>query len=214
MSEPNTAQPTLHSLGGHAAPPEIVEGWKAMQGLAETAIRSIWDLITPMLIEPNQAEHQQRIQQFAQAHAADPLDVLAAVSSAGLLVEGARAHNLPPETFQEDVRHLSGGKLDAAARHVGEGYPKALAQVRQHAYQKTLALHGNLLVGLDWRIDRVESSSAAGKLAESVMFMTLSYLENEQPRRLTLQVTPEVMGHLRTFVEQFSSDQGAGEAAG
>ena len=206
MTDGTTPRPELNCLDGRAAPPEIVDGWKMLQGLPETALKSIWDLIAPMLVEPNQPEHQQRIQQFATMHGADALDVLAAVSSAGVIVERARSIKLPPDKLAEDALRMSGGQEDEASRQISGGYAKFLDELQQHAMQRTLALHGNLLVGLDWRIDTVESSNVAGKVDERVMFMTLSYLANEEPKRLSLQVTPEVMGHLRTFVDQFTNE--------
>jgi len=70
--------------------------------------------------------------------------------------------------------------------------------------QESLADHGKVLVGIDWREDNVTASDRGAKLNTTVVLLTLRYRENNRVERITLQLTPEAMKELKLFCDRFA----------
>ena len=68
--------------------------------------------------------------------------------------------------------------------------------MRQEVLQGTLADHGKLLLGVDWRLDSVQASNRGSKMRVPVALLTLRFREGEQTQRITLQVLPETLREL------------------
>ncbi len=111
-----------------------------------------------------------------------------------LLREAAGA-NVERTVFVQDLRALC-GRDDVLEQFFVAGYDAACQVVRQEVLQGTLADHGKLLMGVDWRLDSVQASSRGSKMRIPVALLTLRYREGDQARRITLQVLPETLRQL------------------
>ncbi len=85
------------------------------------------------------------------------------------------------------------------------GYDAARAQVRRELVRGTLLDHGNVLDGVDWRLDHVSTSSRGGVLGEPVGVLTLRYRAGDREERLTVQLVPEALRELSKACESLAA---------
>jgi len=192
----------LEALGGAPAPPEVVDGWRRLTRFPDGALREWWALLEPALTRPAVLQDGQRVGAFAARFALDHDDVALAVQASAFLVGRAAALDLAPDLLKEDLAKLS-GRLGTIAEIVAAGYRERLRALRELAFEKSLLDHGNLLVGVEWRVDQVRASSHAVGLDTSLVFLTLKYRNGDDVARLTLQLTPAALDRLREFVGRF-----------
>jgi hypothetical protein len=203
MSDPvqaPAAPPELRSLGGSAPPAEILGDLARAIGLPERGRQRFWEALGPCLSEPLPADVEARLDRFCQRLELDPGALARAIKACRFLVRQASSHNLDRAAFAEDL-----GKLpDAGALRelLLPGYEAARAQVRAELVRATMADHGKLLEGVDWRIDQVAASSHAPALRVPVAVVTMRYREGERRERITFHATPDALAGLRELCDR------------
>ena len=65
--------------------------------------------------------------------------------------------------------------------------------------------HGNVMSGIEWRIDSVASTDRAKEINLAVAMLTFHYVDNATDKRITLQVLPDMLGELRRVCDQILS---------
>ncbi len=80
-----------------------------------------------------------------------------------------------------------------------------MAQVRRQLLRGALIDHGNVLEGVDWRVDQVATSSRGGLLREPVGVITLRYRTGGKEERLTVQLVPEALHELQQACESLAA---------
>jgi hypothetical protein len=110
--------------------------------------------------------------------------------------------DLSLEAFHHDLDALSGGDHEGA-KIISAKYDEMKAGLRALIIQNSLADHGNLLVGLDWRLDEITASDRGTQLNTVVVFLTLRYRAGNQIERITFQLSPEAMKELKRFTDRF-----------
>lgn len=204
MSDANAGNaPPLHCLDGRPAPDEVREGWRAVRGLPDAALPGFRDLLLASLAPD--ADTSAGRAALGRDHGIGPAALDAALRTAAFVLERAAAADLDVERLRADLRALSGAAAGAHADALAELFGAVRGDLRARLVRQLLADHGNVLVGLDWRVDRVESSARGGGLSTSVVFLTLKYLRAGTLERITLQLTPEALNDLKTFFERFRS---------
>lgn len=206
MENENTTQTSemrLHCCQGKSAPSYVVEGWKRFIRFPEQVRNGFLSLLAPAMIEPADPQNRQRIEIFSNGHGLAEEDVVAAMRSCDFLLRQASILDLAADAFQQDLTELSGGDPRAAGP-VLANYDAAKADLRQQIIRETLADHGKVLVGLDWRLDNVTASDRGARLNSDVVFLTLRYREGNKVERITLQLTPEAVRELKHFCERFT----------
>lgn len=203
MSEATEIPPIkLHCLDGEGPSPEIVGGWRQYLALPKAARENIWDALLPVIVAPFGKEQGRLIGEFVASHdVPDAETLMGALRCLCTLVRQAVARNLDRLVFEQDLRRLSGPNSGYDA--VLSGYETAKAVIGRSMASAALTDHGKVLNGLDWRIDKVVSSSHGGNTTGDVIFLTMRYVDGTEPGKVTLQVTPDVMRELKLFVDRF-----------
>jgi hypothetical protein len=195
---------SLRCLGGKAAPPELAGDLLRVSALPAEALRRFWHVLGPSLAEPLPREAEQLLDGYCRAHHLDGDELAHAVKACRFLLREAARIDLSADDFAADVAALQPDSPPLRELLLA-GYERARAQVRRELLGGTLAAHGNLLVGMDWRVDTVESSDRGARLRAPVAMLTLRYVEGKKARRLTLQVLPDMLAELEKTCQRIRS---------
>ncbi|ANM28747.1 hypothetical protein ABI59_02660 [Acidobacteria bacterium Mor1] len=201
VDDPRTAP--LDALQGSPAPPPVLDGWRRLARFPDGALKQWWALLEPAVVRPTLLEDGVRVAEFAQMFGLGHEDVRMAVQATAFLVTQSMAIDLAGEKLAADLEKL-GAKSPEAAKIVADGYEERRPRLRELIVEWSLADHGNLLVGLDWRVDEIKTSSHGAELNTPVVLMTLKYRGGDGDKRLTLQLTPSAMQRLTEFVGRFT----------
>ncbi len=193
----------LHSLGGRPAPEGIARDLALLLELSPSARASLWEALGPCLVESVPATMEARLDAFCHAHEA-PGEVLArALKACRFLVWQASLRGVASDLFADDLASLS---VEPEVRDVLlAGYDAAVAQVRRELLRGALLDHGNVLDGVDWRVDHVATSSRGGLLGEPVGVITLRYRVGGKDERLTVQLLPDALRALHQACESVAA---------
>ncbi len=203
LAEDSGSEKGLHCLGGQAPPEALEHGWQALEGLPKgDASAAFWDLLGAFLSEPGHPSHDQLLQSYVDTHKVDVQEVLTAMDACNQLLNQSVALDISDAHFQEDVETLAGGKTAQGVELIRR-YAGARPVLRRRVIEESLSDHGNVLVGLDWRLDRVEASDRGNQLNASVVFLTLNYRDRDDVKRITLQLVPESLQLLKSFTDRF-----------
>jgi hypothetical protein len=193
----------IHALGGQPAPAEVERDLGLVLALPPSARARFWEVLGPCLREPLPDSIEARLDAFCRAHEA-PADLLArALKACRFLVWQASSRGLPREAFAADLATLSPSEELAAV--LLAGYDAAGAQVRRELLRGALLDHGNVLDGVDWRVDHVATSSRGGLLREPVGVITLRYRAGAREERLTVQLVPDALRELHQACESLAA---------
>jgi len=186
------------------APHAVVEGWKQFLGFPEKAMNSFWGILRPALIQPTNPSNRQKIESFCNDYGLKETDVVAALRSCDFLLRQAAALDMDATPFRQDLSALSEG-IEQGTEVILSQYDGAKADLRKAIIQESLADHGKVLAGIDWRVDNVTASDRGTKLNTKVVLLTLRYRDANRTERITLQLTPEAMKELKLFCDRFTS---------
>jgi len=184
-------------------PQPVVEGWKQFLGFPEKAMNSFWGILRPALMQPANPKNRQRIESFCGDYGLIEKDVVAALRGCDFLMRQASALDMDATPFRQDLAALSEGD-EQGAEVILSQYEGAKADLRKQIIQESLADHGNVLVGIDWRVDNVTVSDRGTKLNTTVVLLTLRYRDANRTERITLQLTTEAMKELKLFCDRFA----------
>lgn len=201
------AQPSpdcnLKCFDGNQPPAEILAGWKALLAMPRKVVDSFWPLVEAALRDPDNPQNKTLIEIFCQQHGLNPVPLVAAIRACDFLLRQASAMNLSDADFRGDLERLSAGDpvgTDLLMSRFGE----VRQQLRLAILEDTLADHGNVLVGLEWRVDQVQVSHRGAGLDTPVMFLSLRYRAEDEVKRLSLQLTPDAFHQLKSFCDEFA----------
>jgi hypothetical protein len=191
--------PPLHSLGGQPAPPDIAKDLAKILDLPAQAKAHLWEILGPCLVDPLPDSIEGKVDAFCRALEAPPGDLAVALKASRFLLMQAGARGLPRERFAEDLAALSS---DTEVRDVLlAGYDAAMKLVQHNLLRDALLDHGNVLSGVDWRMDQVTTSNRGGQMQAPVGVLTLRFRTGGREERLTVQVVPEALRELHRACE-------------
>jgi hypothetical protein len=205
--------PTLHCCHGAPAPEGVVHDWKQLLALHTGAQQGFLELLTTSIVEPGEAALDNDLAAFCEVHELEPGPVLRALKACQFLLRRSAALDLDAQHFTDDLQKLS-PEDPTGARLLASRYLPLKQRVREHMLDLSLADHGNVLVGLDWRIDHVASTDRAVNLNAPVVFLSLRLRDGETTQRLTVQLTNRSLQMLGQFCQRFSAPSAAHPAAG
>ena len=194
----------LHCLNGQAAPAEVLNGWKRFAELPEDALMGFWGRLAPVLINPADASCSTRLETFCRENDIPLERGRAAAQALELLLGRAAALDIDIERFRQDLAALSGDPSRATELVLAQ-YAGVKAELRKHIVVETLSDHGKLLVGVNWRVDKLTASERGVQLDTPVVFLTLIYRDGGNLDRITLQLTPDGMKDLQRFCSRCES---------
>ncbi len=207
-SEPQEA-PTLHCCRGEPAPEAVVQGWRRLLAMRTSTRQAFLELFTTSVVEPDEATLEARLSGFCDSQGHEPEAALSALRTCRFLLERSAALDLDEERFTQDLEALSAGD-PGAPRLLASRYLPLKGHIREGLLDETLADHGNVLVGLDWRLDHVSSSDRAVNLDAPVVFLTLDVRNAQGSERVSVQLTGRSIQMLRRFADRFSEPGGGG----
>jgi hypothetical protein len=200
--DPNEPPIRLLSLGGGAPSAELLAGWRHVLGMPAPALARFAAALQLGIQEP-ETDGSRVLQELAAATGIAANTLAAALSSCGFLLRQASRLDLDAGAFAADLARLSAGDAGAAAAALLAHFDACKASLRQQGVDDTLADHGKLLVGLNWRVDRIAASDRGLQLGADVVFLTLLYRDGGSRDRITLQLTPSTLQALKAFCNRF-----------
>jgi hypothetical protein len=202
-SDTKTPEIKLNCCQGRPAPVPVVEGWRQFLRFPEQVRKGFWGVLFPALLEPANPSNKQRVESFSREYGLEEEAVVSAMRGCDFLLRQAGALDMDAAAFRQDLAALSEGD-EQGAEVILSQYDGAKADLRKQIIQESLADHGKVLVGIDWRVDNVTASDRGAKLNTTVVLLTLRYRENNRVERITLQLTPEAIRELKLFSDRFS----------
>lgn len=203
MSDPRPTSP-WHCFPEEGPPEGVIAGVRMLLGLPRGAQSNLWHLIRVGLEEPETPEHRQLVENYAMRFEANPSQLIGAVRACQFLVRQAAARKVELTEFLTDVQTLSGTDR-SAVEVLAPHYLRVRNLLRLQMLENTLADHGNVLVGFDWRIDQVGVSNHGELDSVPVVFLNLVYRHGDETKKLPLQLSPSAIASLKLFLERFET---------
>jgi hypothetical protein len=191
----------LHCLGGGPAPPDLGADLRRLLRLPPEALEKFWQVLAPSLASNLPPEAEQLLDVYCAAYKIDDEDLARAIKACRFVIREAARRDAPAGAVADDLDRVC-GDAPLVKELILAGYEPARAQIRHEIVRAALADHGNLLVGMKWRLDAVQASEQGSRLATPVAMLTLHYRDGTETKRLTLQVLPDMMGELKAICEQ------------
>jgi hypothetical protein len=195
--------PRLACLEGAPAPLQLAADLLRLGELSDDARARLGEVLGQVLPDPVDAGAEDQLRAFAERFDVDPMQLGQALRAARFLVRAAARIDLAATAFVDDLRLLAravGAERDAEDLLVATLSPQfepAKALVLREAASKSIAGHGKVLVGVDWRVDRVIGSSQARALSTAVAWVTLRFEEHGEKEAVSFQATPAMLEALR-----------------
>jgi hypothetical protein len=191
-----SGQDGLRAFSGGAAPAGMAGDLRAIARLPPRARDDFWDALAPNLGETLDDRAAAAITAFCKERRVSPTDLAGPVRACRVLLRAAASQNLAAEALRADLRAIV-GEGAAFEDSLVAWYERALPLLRQELIVAALSQHGNLALGVDWRLDFVRHSQGGQELDTPVVLMTFRYRKGEQQKRITLQLVPELVKQLQ-----------------
>ena len=202
----DTQKKTLHCLSGAEATEQLLQGWQGLEGFSPQVAEGFWELLASFLQEPGHPAHNNLLEEFREANVLEGEILIGALETCDALITSAIVLNMKDTLLHEDAQVLAGENTQRCIDLV-RSYASLRPALRQRSLDATLADHGKLLTGLDWRLDRVEASGRGTQLDANVLFLTLSYQEGEEAKKISLQLNEGGLRLLKSFTDRFSTTE-------
>ena len=190
----------LHSLAGRPAPDELGPALSAIRELPEKFRQSFEEIVISTLETIPEDQLDNRIVRLCRRLELDPVDAAPPIKSARFLIRSAASQNVSPEDLAADLKALCpDAKL---AEHFLPIYEQARMPLRQEVLAGSLRTHGNLLSGLEWRVDTIGASNLGSDINAPVALLTMHYQDRHQQGSFTVQMLPDMVAQLRELCDE------------
>jgi hypothetical protein len=186
----------LYCLGGGEAPPNLAGDLGVIPALPVEARQKLWQALGPTLAETLSADTEKLLELFCVAYRVDEQDLGRVLAACRFVIREAAAHDVLASALAEDLERLC-PEEPLVKDLVLAGYEPAKAHLRQEMTRAAVTDHGKLLVGLNWRVDAIQTSERGAGLRVPVALVTLHYREGGEAGQMTLQALPDMVGELR-----------------
>lgn len=192
-------QPMLFCLDGARAPAELGPSLAQLLALPPLLRERLAEVLLPNLEPLPEDQLDSRIARLCRRHDLNPDVAGPALKATVLLFRQAAMHALDSSQLAQDLAALGGSE------ELGELlvplYEQARPDLRREAARATIAAHGKVLAGVEWRVDTLGSSSRGRQLNLPVAMLTFHYLDGERTDRITLQLLPDMVASLREICD-------------
>ncbi|NUP14157.1 MAG: hypothetical protein HOW73_49620 [Polyangiaceae bacterium] len=191
------AATSLRAVGGEPLPSSLAGDLRALGDLPERARERFDEVLTPCL-EPTLADDTDRaIESFCRRHDAIGNRVAAALRGARFLIWEAAKNDASAADIESDLSEIVPEHVAAVQAVIGPAYRASRDRIRAELVRRTVSDHGALLVGVDWRLDRIVASQHARNIDSHVAVLTLAYREGSETKRLSIQCDASMLQRLR-----------------
>ncbi len=202
---PPAIGPRLHCLGGNPLPDVLLEQWRQFEALPDAARKSIWRLLTPLLLSGPGEEVTKVSLSFCKEFKTAPQHLEAAAGACYFLVTQAAKYALPEAEFEKDLVAISAESRPGVGPLMSE-FSESCDFLRTRILEGSLLDHGKVFTGLDWRLDTVGASDRGLLIDTPVALLTLrhqqGYDEHSERGKTSLYFTREAVGELKRVCEQ------------
>ncbi len=200
-TESKAGSTPLHCLGGGEPSAELLLGLKDLRLWPKSAKQHHWDALGLAVQYPMPKDLDQRLEAFRRQHEVPPGRFARALTAGHKLLSEAARHDLDGAQLEADLVQLSGPNRELVELFM-PGFERAMEGIKRQILHSSLSDHGNLLIGVDWRVDLMLKSQRGKELKMPVTQLTLRYLEGKQERRLTVQALPEHLQELQAMCKE------------
>jgi hypothetical protein len=194
-----TPAPLLYSFDGQPGPDELAPALRGLLELPESVQSELGSLLGPCLEPLPEDQLENRIGRLCRRHELDPRVVVPAFKAVVVLFRSAVAEACGPEEMAQDLRAIdASGRVEALLSPI---YGEAFPQLRMRIAQESIAAHGPVATGIEWRMDTLGSSSRGKKLNVPVALMTFGYQRAGQSDSFTIQMLPDAVARLRDICD-------------
>ncbi len=198
-----TPPPRLNALRGGHAPPNLADDLAQFSALSQPARDHFWELLEMHLQREVTEEMGQMARRFSQAFDVPQERLVGLVRACRLLLRSAAMADLPVEQVTVDLNMLCGEQPELV-QQVTEWYRKALPRIHSVHVLETLPDFGAVLEDVRVRRGFIPTSRHTPELVTPLSSMTLCYYEQGEHKRLTFQVTPQILALLRARCEELA----------
>ncbi|WP_437715850.1 hypothetical protein WMF45_05170 [Sorangium sp. So ce448] len=186
----------LRCLDGQPAPADVVRDWKRFLELPDKARQNLWEILAPSLAGSVDAAMERRAEAFCRLYDLAAPELQASLRVCRFVLSRAGSLDLPAADVAEDIAALSGGDARGGVA-VLSWYEAAKAVVRRGILEESIFDHGKVLVGLDWRVDRIAGSDRGVHLDAPLAVLTLRLRDGGRDERTTIYVAPQALGQIK-----------------
>lgn len=190
--------PLLFAFDGQAGPDELAPALNGLLALPDAVREQLEALLDPCLEPVPEDQLENRIARLCRRHELDPRVTVPSFKATVLLFRSAAVNACTPEELGQDLRALGGDGLATLLLPV---YEAAFPKMRMRIMQESIAAHGRVLTGIEWRIDTLGSSSRGRKLDVPVAMMTFAYQQGPNADMFTIQMLPDAVAELRDICD-------------
>lgn len=173
--------PRLSCLEGDYAAPKLLEDWTIYQEMPAASRAAVLGILQGIYNLGLGRELAEQIAALAHRIGLEPSRVQSVTSTCRFLMGQAVRVGLSPVEFRKDLEQLNPGS-NSGVEELAVHYESYGLMRRQEAIHTSLLTHGNILTGVDWRIDTIHASNHASKIDSPVIHLTLSYAHGTEER--------------------------------
>ncbi|KYG04974.1 hypothetical protein BE21_43615 [Sorangium cellulosum] len=192
---PAPPEARLRCLDGQPAPADVVRDWRRLLDLPDKARQGLWEILAPSLAGAVDAAMEKRAEAFCRLYDLSAPDLQASLRVCRFVLSRASSLDLAATDVAADVAALSGD--DARGVVVLSWYEAAKAVIRRGILEESIFDHGKVLVGLDWRVDRIAGSDRGVHLDAPLAVLTLRLRDGGRDERTTIYVAPPALGQIK-----------------
>ncbi len=192
-------QPRLHCLDGSPAPDELAPSLLKFMDLPEPIRQNFEQMVLPCLGQAPDDKVDETITQLCRNNELEVEVAGTAIKATRYFLRQAAALDVSPTQLGDDLTALKcPAELIAMFTKI---YELAINDLRLEIAQATIAAHGNVLTGVEWRVDTLGASNRGRGINIPVAMITLHFRNGEDTQRITLQALPDAVNTLRDVCE-------------
>lgn len=198
-NEESEPLPSLQCLEGRAADPELVAAMGDLAALPRRAFEHLPEMVATRLDALADDQRDARLARICRKEELDLQQTRPAVVALASVFRAAAATNVDRGALEGDLVRL--GLRSPLVELVLALYEECVGPLREEIVRATIAAHGPVLTGAEWRIDTVGSSSRGRQLDVPIALVTFQYQDGRESKRLTVQMLPEAVHGLRELCD-------------
>jgi hypothetical protein len=202
-SHPSSYPPALASLDGAAADPELVASMADLGALPARIHDLLPELVATRLDAMPEDQRDAKLARLCRKEELDAAIARPAMIALAALFRAAAAANVDRSALEADLEKLGVGS--PLLEVVLALYAERVGALRDEIVRATIASHGAVLTGAEWRIDTLGSSSRGRELDVPIALVTFQYQDGRESKRLTVQMLPEAVHGLRELCDHLLS---------
>lgn len=196
-------RPTLVCLDGREADEELVASMEDLATLPARAHEHLAEMIATRIDAMPEDQRDARLARICRKEELDLAAARPAIIGLTSLFRSAAATDVDRDALEGDLVRL--GLRSPLLEIVLGLYAERVGPMREELVRATIAAHGAVLTGAEWRIDTLGSSSRGRGLDVPVALVTFQYQDGRESKRLTVQMLPEAVHGLRELCDHLLS---------